>query len=222
MGDGGSGFVSSVGLLAAGLSVLGYLAYIRETLRRRIAPCRASWLIWSVLGTIALSSLVSEGATTSLVFAAAQVGGTIFVFGLAALFGRGAYLRRGDWLVLVAAALGLALWQATANAAYALAITISISLLGGVLTAVKALIRPRSEPVGVWMIFLAASLFGLASVREAEPVLQAYPLYLIALYAMIVSAILIGRRRARVPEVVPASPGGPPLPEIPRGDYPHR
>ena len=52
--------------------------------------------------------------------------------------GVGRFLNRTDYLILAAAGVGLLLWYFTENAAYALAITISISLLGGSVTVTKA------------------------------------------------------------------------------------
>ena len=45
-----------MGLAAALLSTCAYIPYIRDTLRGNTQPQRASWLIWSVLGSVAYES----------------------------------------------------------------------------------------------------------------------------------------------------------------------
>ncbi len=183
------------GVASGVLSTFAYIPYILDTLARRTHPQRASWLIWSVLGSIAFFSQVFEGASSSLWFAAVQVTGTIIVFALSIRSGTGAYLSRSDYAILFAASVGLVLWYFTENAGYALAITISISLLGGLATAIKAYKDPESETLVTWVVSLIASVCAVMSVGRFDPVLLAYPLYLLTLYTAFVVAILMGRAR---------------------------
>jgi hypothetical protein len=96
--------LAAFGLLSAALSAFAFLPYLRDTLRGTTQPQRAAWLIWSILGSIAFSSQVFEGASHSLWFAGAQVGGTILVFVLSIPCGAGGFLSARDrWIVLLAA-----------------------------------------------------------------------------------------------------------------------
>ncbi|WP_299298577.1 hypothetical protein [uncultured Tateyamaria sp.] len=181
------------GIASALLSCLAFLPYARDTLTGRTQPQRASWLIWSVLGSIALGSQVYEGATTSLWFASIQVGGTILIFLLSIARGSGRFLKPGDGWVLMAAAVGMALWMVTDTAIYALAITITISLLGGAVTIRKAYADPQSETMAMWMCSLVAATLAVVSVGRLDWVLLAYPLYLLVLNGGIVIAMILGR-----------------------------
>ena len=183
------------GVASGVLSTFAYIPYIVDTISRRTQPQRASWLIWSVLGSIAFFSQIFEGATSSLWFAGVQVGGTIIVFVLSIWIGQGRYLSKSDYLILAAAGVGLVLWYLTENAAYALAITISISLLGGVATVVKAYREPESETLITWVVSFVASICAILSVGVLDYTLLAYPLYLFTLYLSFIVAILLGRRR---------------------------
>lgn len=185
------------GLLSAGLSVAAFLPYIRDTIRRDCVPQRASWFIWSVLSSISLGSQVFEGATTSLWFAAAQVAGTLAVFTLSLFYGFGRLTSRIDFMVILLAGGGLYIWYLTENSVYALAISISVSLLGGAVTVAKAYLHPQTETLSTWCICLLASFFAILAVGELDPVLLAYPLYILVLNSAIVCAILKGRQRAR-------------------------
>ncbi|MEM7255897.1 MAG: hypothetical protein AAF404_00755, partial [Pseudomonadota bacterium] len=148
-----------------------------------------------VLGSIALVSQIYEGATASLWFAGVQVTGTIIVFLLSITRGRGCFLTKNDYAILLAASAGLVLWYFTENAAYALAITISISLLGGLATAVKAYHYPESETLSTWVISFIASGCAMLSVGKVDFVLLAYPVYLFTLYLSFIVAIALGRAR---------------------------
>lgn len=185
------------GYLSALASTMAFAPYIIDTLKRRTQPQRCSWFIWSVLGTIAFFSQNFEGATTSLWFAGAQVSGTIVISLLSIRFGVGGILNKADLAVLALAGLGLYAWYVTETAVYALAITISISLLGGSITIMKAFHRPNGETLTTWCLSLVGAVFALLAVGHLNWVLLAYPLYLLTLNSAIVLALALGRRRQR-------------------------
>ena len=183
------------GIASGVLSIFAFVPYILDTIARRTEPQRASWLIWAVLGSIAFMSQVFEGATSSLWFAGVQVASTIIILVLSIWVGTGKFLGKSDYMILVAASIGLLLWYFTDNAAYALAITISISLLGGMATIVKAYRDPESETLITWVVSLVASVCAILSVGVVDPTLLAYPLYLFTLYLGFIVAIVLGRAR---------------------------
>lgn len=184
-----------LGIASALLSVYAFSPYARDTIRGRTQPQRASWLIWSVLGVIALVSQIAEGATASLWFAGVQVGWTVTIFSLSIWRGAGPILNARDGYVLGAAALGLGLWALTENAAYALGITITISMLGGAATILKAYRNPGSETMTTWVVCFLAALLAVLAVGDTDWVLLAYPLYLLTLYTGIIIALMSGRRQ---------------------------
>lgn len=181
------------GVFSALLSTYAFLPYIRDTLRRQTRPQRASWFIWSVLGSISLFSQIYEGATASLWFAGAQVGGTLVVCILSIWRGAGSFLNKCDACVLLGAAIGLVAWYATSSSVYALAISIGISLLGGSVTVMKAYRAPASETMTTWACSFLASGFALLAIGRVDPVLMAYPAYLLLLNGAIMLAIVLGR-----------------------------
>ncbi|MEM9107138.1 MAG: hypothetical protein AAGC96_15920, partial [Pseudomonadota bacterium] len=168
----------ALGILSGVLSTLAFVPYIIHTVKRRTRPQRETWLIWSVLGTIAFFSQVHEGAGESLWFAGVRVSGAIIVLLLAVRFGATRRLKMADYLILTAAAGGLVMWYNTDSAAYALAITISVSLLGGSVTVLKAYRHPGSETLTTWLVSTVSSLCAILSVGRFDAILIAYPAYL--------------------------------------------
>ena len=132
------------GIIAGALSVFAYLPYIADTLKGLTQPQRSTWMIWSILSSMSFFSQLAEGATDSLWFSGVQASGTIIVSLLSVRFGTGNFLSRADSFILTGATLGLCLWYATDSAVYALAISIGISTLGGILTVAKAYRAPDS------------------------------------------------------------------------------
>ncbi len=187
------------GVISGVLSVYAFVPYIADTIARRTRPERASWLIWSVLGSIALASQIAEGAGASLWFAVVQVSGTVIVFLLSIKRGHGAYMCKRNRIILPIAAAGLVLWYLTDTPIIALAVSISISLMAGSVTIWKAFRDPDSETLITWLVALAASWFAVLSVGSLNWWMLAYPLYLLVLYTGIVAAITIGRATGQTP-----------------------
>jgi len=190
-------WLPTFGVLSAALSIGAYGPYIRDTLRGETEPQRASWLIWSCLSMIAFCGQLAEGASQSLWFAGAQMTGTVAVTLLSNRRGKGSFLTRPDERVLWLALIGVIVWYFTETAAYALAMTITISLLGGTLTVAKAHRAPETETASTWTLSFIASCFALLSVGTLDWVLLAYPLYLFALNGAIICAIALGRASTR-------------------------
>lgn len=185
------------GTIAAVLTIFAFLPYLIDTIAGRTRPKRASWLIWSVLSSIALAGQLGEGATTSAWFTVAQVTVTVSICAMSIRSGMGRYLERSDVLALIAAGIGLIHWSVTNSAVYAIVITIVISAIGSSLTIVKAYRDPKSETLSTWLLAWVAAAFAILSVPSADLVLLLYPIYIFALYATITLAMLAGRARER-------------------------
>ena len=184
----------ALGLLSFGISLLAYLPYARDILVGSTKPQRSSWLIWTVVASIAFFSQIAEGASHSLWFAGANWLVTVSVFLASLRYGSGAFLRPEDRLTLALAAFAMGLWCLTDNAAIALSIAILINGLAGALTVAKAYAEPGSETLSTWVLGGVSSLLGVVSVGAIDVVLMAYPAYLAILYTAVASAILCGRR----------------------------
>lgn len=189
------------GFIAGALSVLAYIPYIIDTLARRTQPCRATWLIWAVLASISGASNLYEGAGASMIFISVQVAGTLIVFGLSMTRGSGPFFTPHNVMILVTASVGLLVWYITDSAVYALMISIGISALGGSTTVWKAFRNPKSETLSTWVISAMAACFGVLSVGAFDPLLLAYPVYLLVLYASIVLAMTLGTLTGQEPYV---------------------
>ena len=191
------------GVLSGILSLVAFLPYINDTIAGRTQPQRASWFIWSVLGAISFATIYASGATASLGFVGVQVSGTILIFVLSLWRGTGTLLRGSDCKVLFAAGLGLLLWHLTDRAVYALSVSIGISLLGGLVTIAKAYNRPSSETVSFWVWSGVSAAFALAAAGSSDPMMLAYPAYILGLNIAIVTAIGLGRpARTPIPEPI--------------------
>ncbi len=178
------------GYIAATLSIIMVIPYIRDILLHKTKPERASWFIWTVLGSIAFFSQLAKGATHSLWLTAGQTLGVLTVFLLSIKYGEGNLSKR-DWKSLALALVGLILWALTHDAIYALVITIFVDCIGVFLTVLKSYQDPGSETVSTWAMSGTSGIFGALAVGSFNPVLLLYPTYIfLANYAVVITIIL--------------------------------
>ena len=185
------------GILAGVLSTIAYVPYIVDTAFGRTQPERATWLIWSIVASVAMGSQIYEGANQSLWFVGVQVSATVIVFLMSIKRGYGAYWSTRNLYLFAITLIGLFVWYIAENALYMLIITTAISILGGSVTVLKAYREPDSETMSTWLLSLVASFFAILSVGAIDPALLIYPVYLYLLYATIVMAILLGRMHGK-------------------------
>lgn len=180
------------GVLAGILSVIAYIPYMIDTVMGRTQPERATWLIWSVVASVAMGSQIYEGASQSLWFVGVQVSATVVIFLMSITRGAGAYFSRRNINLFGITTIGLLIWFFAESAMVMLLITTGISILGGSVTVLKAYRDPNSETLSTWVFSLTASFLAVLSVGVMDIALLIYPVYLFCLYAAIVTAILLG------------------------------
>jgi len=178
--------------LSAACSTIPYIIYFRDILRKKTKPERASWLIWSVLGSIAFFSQLAKGASNSLWMPGLQTIGVTTIFILSLFYGIGGLTKR-DIIALLIALLGLLLWFATKEAALALFIVMGVDAVGSYLTIVKGYEDPESETLSSWFYFSASGIFSALSVGQLNFILLSYPLYIFVVNAVTAGAILLGK-----------------------------
>ncbi len=182
------------GYISALLGIVMIVPYVRDILNKETQPERASWFIWTALGLIAFFSQLAKGATDSLWLTAGQTLAVTIIFLLSIRYGVGGFSKR-DITALVCAGIGLLLWSVTNEALYALIIVILVDSIGTVLTLTKALRDPESETLSTWCMSGTSGVFGALAVGSLNPVLLAYPFYIIIANYTIVGAIILGKRR---------------------------
>ena len=113
------------GYLSAIFITLSFLPYLIYIFKGETKPERASWFIWSVLGSIAFFSQLAKGASSSLWLPGIQTIGDISIFIFAIKYGMGGFSRRDKWALGVAG-ISLILWYITKEAMIALFFAILI------------------------------------------------------------------------------------------------
>lgn len=186
-------FAAVAGMVAGALGLLSYVPYVRSIFAGKTRPNRATWWIWTVLGTVLTASYYAVGARDTVWFTGIATAGTIGISLLSLKYGVGGWTPL-DRACLGGAALGLGLWFITGTPLAALSLTMFVDMLGYVPTLRKAYCEPESEDRMAWTLFLAGAILNLAAVRTWTFGIAAFPVY-VAVLNGIVFSLLVAKRR---------------------------
>jgi hypothetical protein len=181
-----------LGFLTSLILFIGFIPYLRDVLRGKTRPERASWLIWGILGSIAFASQYAEGASWSLLLPGIDTALGIIIFFLSIPYGTGGLAKR-DIISLIIAGIGLLFWYFTDQPLLALLITIGIDMSGSWLTIVKTYEQPDSETAFAWVMSSLAGVPAALSVGSWSLPLLIYPLYIIVANGAVPVAARLGR-----------------------------
>lgn len=181
------------GYLSAIFVILCTIPYIRDVFLRKTKPQRATWLIYSVLGSISFFSQLAEGATFSLWLTGMDTVSVIFIFLLSLKYGVGGVSKR-DVRSLIAAAIALVIWYFTKSAVTALYIVIGIDALGTWLTLEKAYKDPDTETPLAWFFCVLGGICSMIAVGSWDIILLSYPAYIVIANLSVVVVVLWRRR----------------------------
>lgn len=153
-------------VLAALLQIGGFLVMLAGIRRSSVRPNPFSWLIWSLVASLAAAGSWRAGATWPLAGAVTNALGCIAV--LVATLRQGAVsVNRVDVSCLVAALAGIVAWYWTDDPVIGLALFLTADAVGAVPTIRTASLDPLSESVAGWALL---ALAGIAAVLSVEAV----------------------------------------------------
>ncbi len=188
--------LEALGMLSGVLGFICCIPYIRDILLKKTKPERASWFIWTILGSISFFSQLAKGATNSLWMTGADTLGVVITFIMAIRYGTGG-LNSKDIKALLVAVFGLILWYFTHEPAFALAIVILVDGSGAILTIMKAYEDPGSETMSAWFLSGLAGFVAALSVGSFNWILLSYPIYIGLANWGVIAAMVAGMRKMR-------------------------
>lgn len=151
----------------SGLTIaLAYIPFIRGTIRGRVVPNRASWIVWFVQDVLMAASAIMAAVGPAAVMPVVWGLGAGIVLILSLTKGtRGAFTGL-EKACLVLSGLGLLLWATTGSPRLALVASVSAACIGGVPTVVKAWAKPWTETMSGWLLMLLGTVFSALAIQE--------------------------------------------------------
>ena len=184
-----------LGLLAGVVGIADTIPYVRDTVRGSTRPHRGTWLIWSVLAIVVCLSQRADGASWSLIMAAAQAVLTSVIFLLSIRRGEGG-LSPADVLMLMVAAGGVIGWIVADQPVIATACVVAADLIGAAMMVPETYRDPGSETLATFALASLSGALAAGAVGTLDASLLLYPVY----YCLANGALaaLIHYRRSRL------------------------
>ena len=181
-----------LGVLAGVVGIADTIPYVRDTIRGSTRPHRGTWLIWSVLAIVVFLSQRADGATWSLIMAAAQAVLTGAIFLLSIRRGEGG-LSPADVLMLTLASGGVIGWIVADEPVIATACVVAADLIGAAMMVPKTYRDPGSETLATFALASLSGALAVGAVGTLDPSLLLYPVYYCLANGAL--AVLIHHRR---------------------------
>ena len=187
--------LSGIGVI---IGLLGYLLYIRDTIRYNTRPHLFSWLIWTILELIALGIQITEGAGIGAAVSGVSALGCFVVMLLAIKKGEKSFPVI-DWIFLASSLGALILWLVADQPVAATILIVTTDIFAFAPTFRKAYTRPHEETLLEYAAAGAKFVFGLGALRTYSLTTWLYPLYLVLANFSFVVFALIRRRQTKFP-----------------------
>jgi len=174
----------------AAISLTGWSAYIRETLRGTTKPNRVTYFMWSVAPMIATAAALTQGVTWAVlpVFMAGFCPLMVFT---SSFVSREAYWTLGkfDYACGVFSALAMILWAITKQPNVAIVFAIISDGLAAVPTLLKAWSHPKTDTGLAYVLAFVSAATSFAAVHNWTFAECGFAIYLLVVNATLALSI---------------------------------
>lgn len=186
-----------LGLIAAALALISSCIYIKDIFRGNTKPHTYTWLIWSIVTTIAFfGQWVSGGGPGSWATGVAAIVTIITLF-LSFKYGT-KDVTRFDTICLVLALISILPWLLTKNVLWSVLLATAIDLIAFIPTMRKTWRAARSESLGSMFVDALKHILSTVSMGSYSLVTLIYPLSVLVTKFIIIFEILYLRLLKKV------------------------
>jgi hypothetical protein len=178
---------ASVGLFVA------YIPYFWGMYRGRTKPHAFSWVIWSLVTSIAAAAQLSEGGGLGawLMAALATIRWSIALIALK----KGEHTAtRGDWISFILAVVAIAIWVMTKTPLYAVILISIIQIIAFYPTVRKSWTKPEHEAALMYILSVCTQLLMICALAVKSLITLLYPIVAISVNLLFVAMLLYRRR----------------------------
>jgi len=182
--------LASIGI---GVAFIGYIPYFRGMFAGRTKPHAFSWLIWTILVSIAFAAQLSEsgGAGSWVTGSSALLCFLVFLF--AFVKGDRKFVLF-DWMSLFLAFCAIALWVITNDPTFSIILVVVSDALGFLPSFRKAYLLPHEETASLYAFASIKFFLSLISLERFVLATWLFPAYLMVTNALFVVYLLWRRR----------------------------
>lgn len=164
------------GISAGIVNFIGLLPYVRDIIRHKTKPERATWWVWFLISVMSLAAQTAAGARWSVLLNLSSAISLAIIAVLSVTHGYGTFHRR-DTISLIIAGAGIVIGFTLKSPLAAIIVLIAVDISGAWLTIVKSWVAPHTETLSAWVISSIATIFALLAVGTYYPARFIFPLY---------------------------------------------
>lgn len=180
--------------VAIGLTIVSFFPYVRSVLRGTTKPHVFSWIIWGSTTLIVFAAQLADGGGIGAWPIGFSGAVTIYVAGLAYTKRSDITITRTDWLFLLAAAMSLPCWYATADPLWAVVILTVVDITGFGPTFRKAVSRPFDEQLTFFVLMAARNATAAVALEHYSLTTLMFPTVIAAVCIAFIATVLHRQR----------------------------
>ena len=182
-----------LGILAAVISFIAYIPYLRDVFKHKTKPHFFTWFVWSFIVGLAFFAQIKEGAGYG-----AWVTGVTAVICMSIAILSFSYgeknIRKIDWLYFLLALIGLWGWRVTNNPLVAVIMVIIADALAFAPTLHKGYHKPYEDTLSTWILNSLKFMIALVALESYTLTTYLYPASLIITNGAMAIILLVRRK----------------------------
>lgn len=190
-----------ISIVATIIGLASYVPYLMDTLRNKVKPNPASWMVWGILALIAFAGQWTSGGGIGALTTGTSAIASFFVMGFA-MRGKGSRnLSRLDWACLAASAIAVAMWPIANSPLLSVALASGVTLVGYIPTWVKSYARPDEENVSMYLIGIIKYVMAAIALSQYSTVTLLYPVVVALANIVLISIIAVRRKQLELEQI---------------------
>jgi hypothetical protein len=184
-----------LGLLAAGMAIWAHVPYFLQTIGGTNKPHVFTWIIWTLLTSIAFAAQVTDGAGPGA-WATGMTAVICLVITLATLKHGERDIVKSDWVMFLLGLMAIPFWIVTDNPLWSICIVTAIDCSAFYPTFRKSWLRPYDENTFMYGFNIPRHIVTLAALSHISLVTALYPAALLVMN--IIMYVMLKMRRMQV------------------------
>ena len=182
-----------IGIIAVALTFIGYIPYIKDTVKGKTKPPIYSWFLWGFVTLIAFALQISGNAGAGA-FVTLAAGLTCFViFGFGLKIGE-KDITRSDTVFFILAFIAIILWLFAKQPLLSVILVSTIDMLGFIPTIRKSWHKPHTETLFTYLLNTFRFALAIFALQKYTIITSLYPITWILANGLF-SILLIIRRK---------------------------
>jgi len=183
----------AISFLAVALTFIGYVPYIRDSLKKKITPHAFTWFVWTLAGGIAYGLQILGGAGVGSWALLAAVIACLIIFILSLRIGD-KDITRSDIVLLVLALISLYLWLGVDKPIWSVFFVTAAEILAIIPTVRKTWNKPYSENLWAYEVAILRHGLSITALQQFNILTVLYPASWAMVCSIFTSLVLMRRK----------------------------